>query len=108
TATVSNQAGSYRLSRGSKIVGALQAAKATMLFTDTDAWLMSYIGPPLVYGFTTIGNGCGLVAPHAAVAIAGTVYWMSERAVWRFNGSIVEQVPCPLWDYLFRDLDTDN
>src|SRR5262252_7595580 len=108
TATVSNQAGSYRLGKGSKIVGGLQAPQTTLLITDTDAWSMSYIGPPLVYGFNMIGSGCGLIAPHAIVTLGGTTYWLSLKGVWSFGPSGLQQVPCSVYDYLFENLDTIN
>jgi hypothetical protein len=107
SATVSNQAGSYRLSRGSRIVGAIQAPQATLLFTDTDVWMMSYVGPPLVYGFTVMATGCGLVAPHAVAAVGTAVIWQSLRNFWQFSGG-VQPVPCAVWDYVFNDLDTVN
>jgi hypothetical protein len=107
SATVSNQAGSYRLSRGSRIVGAIQAPQATLLWTDVDLWLMSYVGPPLIYGFTIMATGCGLVAPHAAAVIGSTTIWQSLRNFWQFSGGI-QPVPCAVWDYIFEDLDTVN
>jgi hypothetical protein len=106
--TVSNQAGSYRLSRGSKIVGGIQAPQTTLLLTDVDLWSMSYIGPPLVYGFTIMGTGCGLLAPHAIVTLDQTTFWISLKAVWSFGSSGIQQIPCSVWDFIFENLDTIN
>jgi len=107
-ATVSNQAGSFRLSRGSRVVGAIQAPQATLLFTDKDAWLMSYVGPPLIYGFTIIGEGCGLVAPHAVGTLGQLTIWQALKQFWQFSGGGVSPVPCSVWDYIFNDVDTVN
>jgi len=107
-ATVSNQAGSYRLARGSKIIGGLQAPQTTLLWTDVDVWSMSYIGPPLVYGFTVMGTGCGLVAPHAACTLGRTTYWQSQNSFWTFGDSGVQPLPCPVWDIIFANLNTDS
>ena len=104
TATVTNQAGSFRLSRGSKIIGGLQSPQTTLIWTDTDVWSMSYIGPPLVYGFTIMASGCGLIAPHAAVTVGGTTVWLSRQSFWQFSGGGVAPLPCPQWDFIFRDL----
>jgi len=108
SATVSNQAGSYRLSRGSRIVGAIQAPQATLLFTDVDVWMMSYIGPPLIYGFTIMGTGCGLVAPHAVATLGQTTIWQAVKGFWQFAGGGVQQLPCMVWDFIFNDVDTVN
>jgi|SRR5215475_1527428 len=107
-ATVSNQAGSFRLSRGSRIVGAIQAPQATLLFTDIDCWMMSYVGPPLIYGFTIIGSGCGLVAPHAVGTLGQLTVWQALKGFWQFAGSVVTPLPCTVWDYIFNDVDTVN
>jgi hypothetical protein len=107
-ATVSNQAGSYRLSRGSKIIGGIQAPQTTLLITDVDLWSMSYIGPPLVYGFTIMGTGCGLLAPHAIVTLDQTTYWISLKAVWSFGSGGIQHIPCSVWDFIFENLDTIN
>lgn len=107
-AAVINQAGSYRLSRGSRIMGAIQAPQTTLIFTDMDVWSMSYIGPPLVYGFTIMGTGCGLVAPHAVVTLGRTTYWQGAKSIWQFGDSGVQQVPSTVYDYIFDDLDVDD
>jgi hypothetical protein len=108
TATVSNQAGSYRLSRGSKIVAGIQAPQTTLLITDMDLWSMSYIGPPLIYGFTVMGTGCGAIAPHAIVTLGKTTYWLSLRNVWSFGDQGVQMMPCSVWDTIFENLDPIN
>jgi hypothetical protein len=107
-ATVSNQAGSFRLSKGSRIVGAIQAPQATLLFTDRDVWLMSYVGPPLIYGFNVIGSGCGLVAPHAVAVLGQITVWQSLKNFWQFSGGAVLPLPCTVWDFIFNDVDTVN
>jgi hypothetical protein len=108
TATASNQAGSYRLSRGSVIIGVIQAPLTTLIFTDTDVWAMSYQGPPLVYGFTVMGSGCGLVGPKAVGIVGRTVYWLGSNNIWEFGANGLRPVPCSVWDVIFRDIDTSS
>jgi hypothetical protein len=105
--SVSKQAGSFRLSRGSRIVGAIQAPQATLILTDTDVWQMSYIGPPLIYGFTIMGSGCGLVAPHAISTVGRTTIWQGQKNFWSFETG-VQPVVCTVWDYIFDDIDPVN
>lgn len=107
-ATTTNEAGSFRLSRGSKIVGGLQAPQSSLLWTDVDLWSMAYIGPPLIYSFTTVGTGCGLIAPHAAAVQGRNTFWMSQNAIWAFGDSGAQAIECPLWDLIFPVLDRAN
>ena len=101
--TANNQAGSYRIPTGSKIIGGLQAAQQTLLWTDLDLWSMTYIGQPYIYGFNKIGANAGLMSPKSASQIAGTVYWMSQKQFFKFAGQGVEPIPCPIWDQVFQN-----
>ena len=106
--TVTNQAGSYRIPKGSSIIFGLQAAQQGLLWTDLALWSMQYIGQPYVYSFNEIGVGCGLIAPKAAAVLSGSVYWMSQSQFFLYSGSGVEAIYCPVWDVIFQDLDTTN
>lgn len=106
--TTTNQAGSYRIPKGSKIVGGIQGPQQGLIWTDLACWAMQYIGPPYVYSFNEIGTGCGLIDHKAAASMNGVIYWMSQSQFFRLSGSGVETIPCPVWDVIFQDLDTSN
>lgn len=109
TADANNQAGSFRLSRGSKIVGGLQASQITLIWTDVDVWAMQYIGTPFIYSFNIMGAGCGLIAPRACTTMHNITYWMSQKQFFTFSGGgSVAPLPCDVWDIIFDDLDTSN
>ncbi len=108
TASSINQAGSYRLSRGSVIIGGIQAPQTTLVWTDVDVWSMSYIGPPLVYGFTVMGSGCGLVAQHARCTLGRNTYWQGTNNFWVFGDTGVQPLNCPVWDIIFTNINTDS
>jgi len=106
--TVINQAGSYRIPKGSRVVGAIQAAQQALLWTDISVWSMQYIGQPYVYSFNEVGSGCGLIAKNAAASINGSVYWMGPSQFFSLTGDGVQPVTCPIWDVIFQDLDQTN
>jgi len=103
--TVTNQAGSYRIPKGSRIVGCIQGPQQGLVWTDLAVWAMQYVGPPFVYSFNEIGTGCGLIARKAAASIAGNVYWMGPSQFYQLAGEGVMPVSCPVWDVIFQDLD---
>ena len=107
-AQVTNQAGSYRIPKGSKIVGAIQGPQQGLVWTDLGIWAMQYVGPPYVYSFNEIGSGCGMIAKKAAGSLNGGVYWMGPSQFYSLTGNGVEPVACPIWDVVFQDLDTSN
>jgi hypothetical protein len=98
-AAPTNQAGDYDLPS----VGTLQCGKAlpsgALLLTDVDAWLASYIGAPLVYGFERVGSGCGIVAKGAIAAQDGRAVWMGKGgSFWLFDGQSVQPLDCEVRD----------
>jgi hypothetical protein len=107
-ATVTNQAGSYRIPRGSRIVQCIQAAQQTLVWSDLALWSMQYVGQPYVYQFNEIGTGCGLIGRKAATSMSGIVYWMGQSQFYMLAGSGPQPIPCPVWDVIFQDLDTSN
>jgi hypothetical protein len=106
--TVANQAGSFRLPKGSKIVGGLQTPQQGLLWTDLGVWSMQYISQPYIYSFNEVGSGCGLIARKAAGVLNGGVYWMSQAQFFTLGGGGATAIPCPVWDIVFQDLDMKN
>ncbi len=102
--TVANQAGSFRISKGSQIVGCVQGPQQAIVHTDVDAWSMQYIGPPYVYSFNQIGTGCGLIAPKAAAFVNGIEYWMGQSQFFILSSSGVTPLPCSVWDRVFQNI----
>lgn len=108
-ATVTNQAGSYRLTRGSRIVGAYQGPQYALIWTDLGIWSMTYIGQPFIFDFSILASGCGLIGKFAAATLGTTVFWMSQKGIYALPaGGSVTPVPCTVWDFIFQNLDTNN
>lgn len=103
-----NQAGQFRISRGSKIVGCIQAPQQGLIWTDLGVWSMQYVGPDIIYSFNEIGYGCGLIARKAVGVIGGVVYWMGPSQFYVLSGDGVAVVPCSVWDVVFQNIDTSN
>lgn len=108
TPTSANQAGSYRLKSGSRIVGALMAPSQTgLIWTDTSLWAMQYIGYPDVFGFTQVGTNCGLIAMRAVGVLNSSVYWMGRNNFYVASpGGIPVPLQCTVWDTIFKNLNT--
>jgi hypothetical protein len=105
---VTNQAGSYRIPKGSRIIQGIQGPQQGLIWTDLAIWAMQYVGPPYVYQFNELGTGCGLIGRKAATSVNGVVYWMGQSQFFRLAGGGVEPIRCPVWDVIFQDLDTNN
>ena len=108
TAQITNQAGSYRVPKGSRIVQSIQAGQQGLVWTDLGCWAMQYVGQPYVYQFNELGTGCGLIGRKAAASMGGVVYWMGQSQFYMLAGGGVQPIACPVWDVIFQDLDTNN
>lgn len=104
TASATNQAGSYRIPTGTRIVGGMQVAQQALLWTDLDLWAMQYVGGLSVYGFNKIGSNAGLIARKAMAQLGGVTYWMGQKQFFRLAGNGAEVIPCPVWDQVFQNI----
>lgn len=106
TPLTTNQAGSFRIPIGSKIMGGMAVASQNIIWTDIDCWAMNYQGPPFVFGFNKIGAGAGLISSHAAQQLRGNVYWMGPSNFYSLTSNGVAVMPCPVWDFVFQNMNT--
>lgn len=107
TASATNQAGSFLLSSGTQILGGCAVGLGALIWTDTDVWLMQYIGFPLVFSFTQLAGSCGLIAMRAGGDAAGSVMWLSTRGFYAYQaGAGVDSIECPVWDFIFDNIDS--
>jgi hypothetical protein len=107
TPAATNQAGSYRLSRGSEIVGAIQTRQEIVVWTDAAIYSMQYLGPPFVYGFTLLADNISIVSPNAMATANGVVYWMGVDKFYVYSGR-VETLPCSVRQFIFNDINRDQ
>jgi hypothetical protein len=108
TLSAVSQAGSWRLSSGSKIMGGASTQLRNLIWTDKDLWVSSYIGSTLVFNMVKTAEGAGLIAKHAWGKLSDTVYWMGKKNIWAYDNSGPRIIPCPVWDAIFQDMDLAN
>ena len=105
--TVTNQAGSYRLTYGSKIVCADKTRQEILVWTDTALYSMQYLGAPYVYGFNPVAVNITIVSQNAQTTATGITYWMGQDKFYAYSGR-VDTLPCALRQYVFDDINTDQ
>ena len=98
-----NTAGSFRLSAGTSIIGALRARQETLVWTDTSMYSMSFIGQPFTFGVNLVNEGVGLIGPNAAVNTPKGVFWMDKKGFYNYTGN-VSVLPCSVLHHVISDL----
>jgi len=106
TPSDTNLARNFRIPLGSRIVAGMAVSNQNLIWTDLDLWVMNFVGFPNVYGFNKIGAGAGACSSHSPQQLRGGVYWMGTSNLYRYAGSGVEVIPCPVWDAVFQNLNT--
>jgi hypothetical protein len=101
--SATTQAGSVRLSHGSRIVSTVQARQEILVFTDSSLYSLQFLGPPYIWGTQLLGDNISIMGPNCAVIASGVVYWMGVDKFYAYNGR-VETLNCDLRKYVFNDI----
>lgn len=105
TPSITNQAGSVRLSHGSKIVTALQSRQEIVVWTDSSLYSLQYLGPPYVWSTQLLADSVSIVGPNAATIASGVTYWMGIDKFYKYDGRVAT-LRCDLREYIFSDINT--
>jgi len=100
TPSISTTSGEFKLIEGTEIIGGVRARNAVHVWTDKAMYGIQYVGPPFIFSTTQLGSNCGLIGPHAAVAVDGATFWMSDNNFYTFNGR-VQKLDCTVRRYLY-------
>jgi hypothetical protein len=100
---VTNQAGSVRLSHGSKIVSVLQSRQEILVFTDSTLYSLQYVGPPVVWSTQLLADNVSLISQNAPVLASGVTYWMGVDKFYKYDGR-VQTLSCDLRQYIYSDI----
>lgn len=106
TAAATNEAGDIELHTTGEIQLGIRVRGRTLILTTVDAHAATYSGPPAVFGFERVGQECGAISRHCAVAIDEGAFWMGANGFFQYNGSAVQELPCDVHDYVFKDMNT--
>jgi hypothetical protein len=107
TASATNQAGSYQVATGNRLMAGLAVGLGALLWTDVDVTAMTYQGLPFVFSFNRIATGCGIIAQRAAGIAGSFVIWLSTRGFFTYSmGGGVTPIECSVWDFFINNVDT--
>ena len=107
TPSITNQAGSIRLSHGSEIITVIQSRQEIVALTDQAIYSLQYLGPPFVWKTELLGDNISVAGPNAVVLASGVTYWMGIDKFYMYDGR-VQTLNCDLRRYVFQDLNTSQ
>jgi hypothetical protein len=107
TPSAINQAGSLRLSRGTKIVAASQARQELLVWTDSSLYSLQYVGAPAVWAATLVGENISISSRNSVAYANGVAYWMGKDKFYMYDGR-AQPLQCDVRKYVFNNFDTDQ
>lgn len=107
TPSLTNQAGSLRLTHGSEIITALQSRQEILVWTDSTLYSLQYLGYPSVWGATVLADNVSIVSQNAVSFASGVTYWMGVDKFYFYDGR-VQTLTCDLREYIFNDFNTNQ
>lgn len=97
-----SNAGEYRLTKGTKIISAIETRNGEILvFTDKAVYRMRPRNDDLVYEVTLLSDTSGIIAPKAVKDVDGRVFWASDEG-FRFYDGVVRILPSTLDLFYFE------
>lgn len=102
-----NQAGSILLSRGSRIITALQTRQEIVTFTDTSLYSLQFVGAPAYWGSQLLGDNISIMGPKSATLASGVVYWMGKDKFYIYDGR-VQTLNSDLRRFVFEDINQEQ
>ena len=107
TPTVTNTAGSQRISSGSQIISAQKTRQEMLIWTDTSLHAMRFTGPPFTFSISMLANNVSIIGPNAVTTVGDKVFWMDRENFYVYTGR-VEVIPCTLLRYVFDDINLEQ
>ena len=107
TPAATNQAGSLRLSRGTKIVAASQARQEILVWTDSSLYSLQYVGAPAVWSASVVGENISISSQNAVAYANGIAYWMGKDKFYKYDGRTAP-LKCDVRKYVFNDFNTSQ
>lgn len=107
TPTQLNYAGDYFLQGNGALVDIQKVLDHVLILSETDAHVSRWLGAPLVYGFTRVGDDCG--PWNGSVCYVGDRFamWPGRRTFWMYDGTL-RPVNCEVMDYITDTLNPSS
>lgn len=107
TPAVTNDAGDQRLTAGSYIVAYKKMRQENLIWTDAALISMQYVGPPIVFSFTTLASNVSIVSPRAVAVANNVAYWMGNGKFYMYDGQ-VQTLQCDLRKFIFTNINVSQ
>jgi len=107
TSSSTNSAGSFKLTRGTRIVAQERTRTQTLVWTDTSLYGQTYTGLPYVFTFKLLAEDTSIMGQTSAIDVNGVTFWIGKDNFYIYNGQ-VSILNSPVRRYVFDNLNRDH
>ena len=97
------EAGDLEVSTKGFLMACKKVRAGILVFSSVDVHLLSYLGPPFIYGLESLAEACGPVSSACIQQIAERTVWLATDGFWVFDGNVTP-LPCPILESFLADI----
>ena len=105
TSSLTTQASSLTLSRGTEIVAAVQGRQEILVWTDAALYSMQYVKLPDIWNANIVGENVSIASQKCVAYANGIAYWMGKDKFYKYDGR-AQPLRCDVRKYIFNDFNT--
>ncbi len=95
---ITTTAGFFDIEPSSYIIAAKTTKFGVLIHTNVDVYLSRYIGIPFVFDYDSLESSSVAVNSQSIIDYSGKAAWFTGDSFWRFDGSTVLPLFCPILD----------
>jgi hypothetical protein len=101
-ASVTNTAGFLPIKSSGHLISAVSVQDGILVFSDNEAFLVSYQGQPFIYGQQRVGTDLALLSPNTVATYLGRAAWMGKTGFYNYQNGQISPLPCDISDIFER------
>lgn len=103
-ASVTNTAGYIDLETSTPLLTAINVREGILVFSETEVFLVRYIGNPFIYSAEYLGSS-SILHPNMIANFDGKAMWFDQSGFMTYEGGSMRPMQCPILDFFKSDID---
>lgn len=103
-ASTTNTAGYLDLETTTALLTAVKVREGILVFSESDVFLVRFIGNPFVYRAEYLGSS-SVLHPNMIATFDGKAMWFDQSGFMVYEGGSLRPVQCPVLDFFKADID---
>lgn len=102
--STTNTAGYLDLESTTPLLTAVSVREGILLFSESEVFLIRYIGNPFIYSAEKLGE-TSILHPNMVGTFDGKAMWFDQSGFMLYEGGSIRPIPCPVLDFFKADID---